>query len=140
MELNGLARKRETHLSVVNVWVHSLLVTLRNDGVGVSPPDGGQRGLVVKPREESWLTAVPRSTTRSTPRSVGRSYSALQRHLLVITCTVYADTVKNDDVRAGYVPLACHHFNNHKNSRISSLSSRDIIPLRFCFIHSIQNI
>ena len=48
MELNGLTIKRETHPSVVNVCVHSLLVTLRNDGVGVPPPDGGEGGYVVE--------------------------------------------------------------------------------------------
>ena len=72
MELNGLARKRETHPSVVKVWVHSLLATLRNDEVGVPPPDGGERWLVAMAREENWLTAVPRSN------SAGR-WAVLQR-------------------------------------------------------------
>ena len=63
MELNGLTRKRETHPSVVNVCVHSLFVTLRNDGFGVPPPDGGEGGYVVVPREDIWLTACSRSNT-----------------------------------------------------------------------------
>ena len=86
MELNGLARKRETHLSVVNVWVHSLLVTLRNDGVGVPPPDGGQRGLVVKPREESWLTAVPRSNTAERWAVLQRTIDAASGHNMYSIC------------------------------------------------------
>ena len=72
MELNGLTRKRETHPSVVNVCVHSLLVTLRNDGVGVPPPDGGEGGYVVVPREDNWLTAECRSNT-------GERWAVLQR-------------------------------------------------------------
>ena len=72
MELNGLARKRETHPSVVNVCVHSLFVTLRFDGVGVPRPGGGRGGYVVVPREDNWLTAACRSNT-------GERWAVLQR-------------------------------------------------------------
>ena len=63
MELNGLTIKRDTHPSVVSVCVHSFLLTLCNDGVGVPPPDGGEGGYVVVPREDIWLTARSRSNT-----------------------------------------------------------------------------
>ena len=58
MELNGLTLKRETHPSVVNVCVHSLLVTLRFDRVGVRRPGGGRGGVVIVARKASWLTAA----------------------------------------------------------------------------------
>ena len=72
MELNGLTLKRQTHPSVVNVCVHSLLVMLRFDGVGVLRPGGGRGGVVIVAGKDSWLTAACRS-------NIGQRWAVLQR-------------------------------------------------------------
>ena len=86
MELYSLTRKRETHPSVVNVCVHSLLVTLRIDGVGVPAPDGAMRRLGFVPREGVWLTARFRSNT-------AERWAVLQRLAVGITVDTYTCTV-----------------------------------------------
>ena len=65
MELNGLTLKRQMHPFVVNVCVHSLLVTLRFDGVGVLRPGGGRGGVVIVAGKDSWLDGCVQKQHRS---------------------------------------------------------------------------